>query len=225
MALFMKNSLRGKIRLSMMVFILLAATAGLLTLAANSSAKKTGETTTFNFKDPKGVNTIVFINNSDLEPFGGLAGGVTGEISYDPANPKSFQGEISLDATTLRTGHSKMTEYLHSDQWVKTEANPKITYTFAKVTKSKPGKNGAVNLRVEGKLSLAGISLDKKVEINVSHLPDRAKARGGAKTGDLLVLKSEFTIDRIDFGIKPDMGPKKVNHELRIIANIVGYSK
>jgi len=209
----------------MMVFILLAASAGVLALAANSSARKTGDVTTFNFKDPKGVNCIIFVNNSEMEPFGGLANGVTGEISYDPANPKSFQGEISFDATTLQTAHGKMNEHMHSDQWVKTEANPKITFTFDKVAKSKPGKKRAANLHVEGKLSVAGMSLDKKVKISVSHLPDMAKMRGGAKTGDLLVLKSEFTIDRADFGIKPEMGPEKVNHELKIIANIVGYSK
>ena len=78
-------------------------------------------------------------------------------------------------------------------------------------------------LTVKGTLSLGPASVQKTVNIAVIHLPDAASKRGQAESGDLLVLRSQFTVDRQDLGIEndsPSVGP-----EIGVFVPIVGYSQ
>ena len=49
---------------------------------------------TFDFKDPKGVNNAVFKLDAPLEALNGTATGISGTVSFDPANPAATKGRI-----------------------------------------------------------------------------------------------------------------------------------
>ena len=42
---------------------------------------------TFDFKDPKGVNNVVFKTDAPLESINGTATGISGSVTFDPDNP------------------------------------------------------------------------------------------------------------------------------------------
>ncbi len=181
---------------------------------------------TFDLKDPKGVNTVVFLVDSELEPFAGTASAISGSVRFDPANPKAFSGKVVIDTASVHTTNPAMTKVLHKPDWLNAEANKQITFTFDEVEAVEMSANGKhVALTVNGKLTIAGVTIDKQVVIKARKIKDGAKRRGGAKRGDLVVLRSIFAIDRTDFGIKPDMGTEKVGPTIKVIASIVGYSK
>lgn len=199
-------------------------TATMLTVAA-WVAPAMAESKKYSFKDPKGVNSIGFFANSSHEPIFGIGSGVDGQVTFDPANPGSIAGSISVDATTLTVANGTMTKVMLGKDWLKTENNPKITFTINKVVSVESEEGKPTAIQVMGTLSLAGIDLPKTVTIKASHLPDGAKVRGGAEEGDLLVLRSTFTVDRTDFGIKPDMTGDKVSTSIAIMVAIVGYEQ
>jgi len=205
--------------------VALALFAGSALLLSTTSAQTTGEAKTYDFKDPKGVNGIGFYVNSKYEPFFGVGSGITGTITYDPADPKSFAGSISVDASTLQVTNATMTGHMLGEQWLNAESHAQITMTFDKVTKVEDGESGSKVLTIDGKLQAMGLSLDKTVQVSVSHLPDGAKQRGGADAGDLLVLRSTFTVGRKDLGIKPGQSLDKVGNEIGITVGIVGYEQ
>ena len=55
----------------------------------------------FNFKDPKGVNNIIFQMDAPLESINGSADGISGNVSFDPKNPKTTKGTIYLNSKSL----------------------------------------------------------------------------------------------------------------------------
>ena len=54
---------------------------------------------TFDFKDPKGVNNIIFKTDAPLESINGTATGVSGSVDFDPANPGALKGQIVVEGT------------------------------------------------------------------------------------------------------------------------------
>ena len=71
-----------------------------LALAAAFSFSALAEPVTFDFKDPKGINGVTFLMDSSLEPIVGTVAGVAGTVTYDPADPTSLSGHVSVDLGT-----------------------------------------------------------------------------------------------------------------------------
>ena len=44
----------------------------------------------FDFKDPKGVNNVIFKTDAPLESINGTATGISGKVTFDPDNPGAF---------------------------------------------------------------------------------------------------------------------------------------
>ena len=84
------------------------------------------------------------------------------------------------------------------------------------------GEQGPV-LTVKGTLSLGPASVEKTVNIAASYLAGAASERGGAKGGDLLVLRSQFEVSRQELGIENESA--SVGPEIGVFVPIVGYSQ
>ncbi len=210
----------------------LAALLSAVLLFASTPSPAAAEEMTFDFADPKGVNGITFVLDSQLEPFVGTGGGITGEVTYDPEAPESFAGSISVATGELKLISDRMTNVMLGADWLNADSNQQITVEFTgaeAIEASDDAEAGedadaGARLMVKGVLKYGSLSLEKDFEIHATYIPNGGTERGGG-SGDLLVLRSEFTVSRYDLGIKPDMGTDKVSEEVWVIVPIAGYSK
>jgi polyisoprenoid-binding protein YceI len=196
--------------------------AGLLSIVSGFPARTAAASKEFDFKDPKGVNSIVFVLDSLLEPIMGLANGVSGKLQFDPADPQSTRGTIALAASSVKCAHAGMTNVLHGDDWMNVKAYPTVEFTFKKIKDAKPGEDGSVAMTVVADLTLKGVTKELEVPVSATYLAGQLGQRVRGKDGDLLVLRSTFSVKRRDFGIKPEMGPETVAEEIELRVSIVG---
>jgi len=178
----------------------------------------------FDFKDPKGVNAMSFVLDSLLEPIMGLASGISGTVQFDPEKPEATTGTIVVSTKSLHFENQGMEQTLQKDEWLDVEAYPEISFKVKKVADVKRDSNKPIEMKITGDFTCHGVTKEITVPVKASYLPDRAKDRGRLK-GDLLVLRSNFTIKRTDFNIKPDMTDEVVANDIEIRVSIVGTAK
>lgn len=179
---------------------------------------------TFDFKDPKGVNNAVFLLDAPLESINGTANGVSGSVSFDPANPAGLAGKIVVDAKSLHVGNAMMKEHMHGEQWVNSATHPEITFEAVKAANVKT-VGDKTTADVTGKFTLRGVTKEITVPATITYLKDKLGARfNGQMQGDLLVIRSSFTIKRSDFGINPGAPQDKVSEEIQLTLSLAGMA-
>src|SRR2546422_11555815 len=82
----------------------------------------------FDFKDPKGVNNVVFKLDAPLEAINGTATGISGKVTFDPDNPAELKGTLVLETSSLHVGNPTMKQHLHSDKWMDVAKYPQIKF-------------------------------------------------------------------------------------------------
>ncbi len=180
--------------------------------------------TSFDFKDPKGVNQISFNLDAPLEAISGTANGVSGTISFDPENPDATTGTITVDATTLIVPNNSMQDHMHGEGWLDTATHGEISFEAADFTVDE-ASDKKITGTVTGTFTLKGVSREISAPVTLTYLPGKLGARtNGQMEGDLLVLRSTFTINRSEYGIKPGQNTDKVAEEIVLSMAIAGYS-
>jgi polyisoprenoid-binding protein YceI len=193
-----------------------------LGLLAARSARAAG--TEFDFKDPKGVNSISFTLDSLVEPFTGVASGISGKVTFDPADPKATKGTITVETKSLHLENKGMQDTLQGPDWLDVQKNPTIEFAIKRVTDSKPAGDNVFELTVVGDMTCHGVTKELTVPVKATYLAGKLNERMSKMTGDLLILRSSFSIKRTDFGIKPDMTDKVVAEEIQVRVAIAGVS-
>ncbi|MES2469716.1 MAG: YceI family protein [Verrucomicrobiota bacterium] len=179
---------------------------------------------TFDFKDPKGVNTARFTLDAPLETISGSANGVSGTLTIDPAKPEATKGSIVIDAKTLSVENAMMKEHMLGAEWLDVAKHPTISFTVSGLSEFKMEGEKAT-AKVKGKFSLKGVEKEISVPATVTLLKDKLGARtGGKMQGDLMVIRTEFTIKRADYGINPKAPADKVADDIVISLAIAGSS-
>lgn len=195
----------------------IAALAAAATLASLHAAP-----VTFDFKDPKGVNNVTFTLDAPLESISGYANGVSGTVTLDPATPHEATGKIVVDAKSLTVPNPVMQEHMLGADWLDTTTHPEITFAIKSINVlENSGSEG--NAEVTGDFTLKGVTKEITAPAKVTHLPDRLADRSnGQMEGDLLVIRSDFTIKRGDFGIKEGENLDKVSDDIEVSLSIAG---
>jgi len=177
---------------------------------------------TFDFKDPKGVNNVVFKLDAPLESINGTANGVSGTVTVDPENPGDAKGKIVVTTESLTVPNPLMKEHLVGDQWLNAKVHPEITFEITKISDiERQGDKGEAE--VTGTFTLNGVSKEITVDAKVTYLPGKLADRtGGKMQGDLLVIRSEFDIKRSDYNIQPGKNLDKVSDEIELSLSIAG---
>jgi len=174
----------------------------------------------FDFKDPKGVNNAVFKTDAPLESINGTATGISGKVTFDPANPGAVKGKIIVQANSLHLGNPMQKEHLHSDKWLDVAKYPEITFEVESVKNVKT-QGDVTTADVTGKMSVHGVTKTITAPVKMTFLKDKLKARTG-KDGDLLVIRANFKIKRSDFGINPGQMEEKVSDDIELNLSIAG---
>ncbi len=177
----------------------------------------------FNFKDPKGVNNAVFKLDAPLEAINGSATGISGTVTFDPANPAALKGKIVIASSSLRVGNPMMQEHLHGDKWLDVTKHPEISFE-AKSVKDAKTTGDSTTVEVTGTFTLKGVSKDLSIPVRLTYLKDKLGQRVQGQKGDLLVIRSNFTIKRSDFGIQPGQNEDKVADLIDLTLSIAGAS-
>ena len=192
----------------------------LIGLTALTSAAL-GAPQTFDFKDPKGVNNIVFKLDALLEATQGSANGITGSVTFDPDKPALTRGKLVVAAASLHVPNPMMKEHLHSRQWMDVAKYTDITFE-TKELKNVKTSGAQTTADVVGTLTIKGVSKEITAPIKLSYLKDKLSQRVPNLKGDLLVIRSTFTIKRSDFGINPAAPQDKVSDEIELTLSVAG---
>lgn len=177
---------------------------------------------TYDFKDPKGVNNARFNLDAPLEAISGTASGISGTIEFDPEAVENTSGTIEIAVDSMTVPNSTMQGHLTSEDWLHGDKHPTITFT-AKSVNSVKMDGDRIQADVTGDLTIKGITREITIPVTFMHLPGRLSDRtNGAMKGDLLVVRSDFTVERSPFNIMPGKVQDKVAEEIEISFAIAG---
>jgi len=135
--------------------------------------------------DPAHTQATFSIRHNMVSRVQGGFKSVGGEITVDKENWSASKVRAEIDATTINTGNDKRDAHLKSDDFFKTEKNPKITFESTSVTSPGPDK-----LTVNGNLTMAGVTKPVTLDVTV----------GGFAAG-MAGFEAKTKINRKDFGI------------------------
>ena len=177
----------------------------------------------FDFKDPKGVNNVVFKLDAPLEAINGSANGITGTVTFDTSNPSATTGRLVIATATLTVPNPVMNGHLHSDAWMDVAKYPEIVFE-AKSLSGVKTKENATTATVTGSLTVKGVTKEISAPVTLTYLPDKLGLRVPNMKGDLLVIRTQFQIKRSDYGINPGAPQDKVNDTIDLTLSLAGAS-
>lgn len=157
---------------------------------------------------------------TDLETFTGRTDKVTGNLKFDPTK-RTGSGKIVIDAASINTGIDLRDEHMRSPNWLDTAKFKTITFE-ATTVKFVKGNTYSVT----GKFTMHGVTKTIKTNVEVKHLKESATTKSAGFKGDVLQVKSKFTVNLSDFGIKiPAPAKGKVSNAVTISVTVYGQSK
>ncbi len=178
------------------------------------------DTIHFDFKDPKNVNNIIFQMDAPLESINGSGDGISGSVKFDPEKPELTKGEITLNAKSLHVGNPVLKEHMHGKDWLNVEKFPSIRFSLNQLNNIK--KDGIHFLaNAHGKMTIRNITLDMKVPVKLTYLKGMLEKRNRVR-GDLLIIRSKFSVKRDDFNIQSGQNLEKVANEIELSLNVAG---
>ncbi len=179
-----------------------------------------GNAKPFDFKDAKGVNTIIFQLDALLESISGSAGGVSGTVHFNPNEPAQTNGTIILQASSLRVDNPVLQEHMHGEEWLDVEKFPAIEFSISRLNQLEQ-KGRTLHALAEGKMSIRNVTIKMNIPVELTYLEGMLEKRNRVP-GDLLVVRSKFKVKRDDFGIKPGEYLDKVANDIEISINLAG---
>lgn len=174
----------------------------------------------FDFKDPKGVNNVVFRMDAPLESINGTGTGISGKVTFDPQHPDQIEGTIRLDVKTLNVPNPMMKDHMLGPDWMNAGEHGDIVFQIVDLKNVKTQGN-TTSADAVGKMTIKGKTREMTVPVKITYLKDRLKDRQG-KEGDLLVIRSNFEIKRSEFGINAGQNEDKVADTIELSLSIAG---
>ncbi|MBX3168757.1 MAG: YceI family protein [Candidatus Eremiobacteraeota bacterium] len=131
-----------------------------------------------------------------------------GSIDYDQKDPRNSKVSFTVKADSIFTDNEKRDAHLKGDDFFAVDKYPNLTFQSKKVSPRGPNK-----LDVLGTLTIHGVSKDVLVPVQVLGI-------GPGFQGEVAGFRSDFTINRKDFGIvwnsKLDKGGSVLGEDVEV---------
>ena len=95
----------------------------------------------------------------------------------------------------------------------------------AKELKNVKTSDNTTSADATGTLTIRGTAKELTVPVKITYLKDKLGQRMPNMKSDLLVLRSNFTIKRSDFGINPGAPANKVSNDINLTLSIAGAAR
>src|SRR4051812_31617771 len=178
---------------------------------------------TFYFKNPKSVNNAVFKLDAPLEAVSGSANGISGTVNFDPEKPAATKGKIVVSSESVTVPNSMMNGHLHGGQWLDSKKYPELSFEV-KELKDARTEGDSTTAKAVGTFTCKDVSKELTIPVKLTYLKDKLGQRVPNMKGDLLVIRSTFTIKRSDFHINAHQFEDKVSDEIELTLSIAGAS-
>lgn len=175
-------------------------------------------------------NQIKFVSEMPLEKINGLSEGVKGSFTMDVQKPEDTKGSIIVDVKSMKTGNGMRDEHMYAEDWLNAETYGTITYNIKSLKDVKVESNagGKVQLTATaiGDFTLHGTTKPLNATVTITYLTESTDTKKIA-AGDLILVKTNFTVPMLDYGVKGKAGivGKKVNDKIEINATLFAVSK
>ena len=180
------------------LLVLAGVTCGQLTLAADVVPLDKGVA---NISAANSKITFVGTHSgAKPDPRTGGFAKFTGKVTVDPATKALTAVTADIDTTSLYTAIPKLTDHLKTADFFEVREYPTAKFESTKVV---PGKDGAAT--VTGKLTLHGKTQGISFPATVTVTPDG------------ITLKSDFTINRSEFGMTYGAGKVEDKVSLSVV--------
>src|SRR6185312_9816833 len=126
-------------------------------------------------------------------------------------------------ADTLTLPNSMQQGHMRGPQWMDAAKYPEITFEATELKNAKTEGN-VTTADAVGTFTCKGVAKEMTVPVKLTYLKDKLSARMPGAKGDLLVIRSTFTIKRSDFNINPGQMEDKVSEGIEISLAIAGFS-
>ena len=168
----------------------------LLAFASTSSAQ--------NYTPADAGSKVKFVIKNFGINTSGTFEGLTGTISFDPANLTTVNFDVSVEAKTVDTDSEGRDKHLRRPEYFDVEKFPKIVFKSTKVTKT----NKAAYFYLFGNITIKGVTKEVKFPFTYT-----------AKDGGYL-FEGEFPLNRRDFGV----GGKSfsMSDDLTVVLSVFG---
>lgn len=192
--------------------------------AQNFKVNSTGAQT-FNFADERGRNQVSFFSKAPLEDITGTASGISGTVSFDPANfTKTLKGKIFVKVASMNTGIDLRNRHLQGPNWFNAEKYPDITFEIKSITDEKQSGENKIEFKVKGDFTFHGVTKEIIADAETTYLEESEQTKKRAP-GDLLGVRAKFNVKLSDYNIDNQLIGNKVAENIEVSVNIVGSNK
>lgn len=191
-----------------------------LMLALAASAAAWAAPLTFDFKAPKGLNSVTF-KFLGGEAVAGEISGTAGDVKFDPADPASVKGRLLISVNSLESPHAAFLAHARSDKGLDPARHPVIAFQIDRAAGPRTiGDDTTAD--VVGTLTVRGTARPVTVPAKLTYLKDKLRTRGPQVDGDLLLVRATIKLKRADFGLAAGPLEGKLADEVEVTVNLTG---
>jgi len=164
---------------------------------------------------------IYFESNAPLEDIKGQSNKVIGYAVLSQIRPGTIvAGEWHLPVSSMKTGIELRDEHLVGEDWLDAESHPNIIVQVRELKNAGQTKSSAAFSSYSGTivadLTLHGVTRTIEIpESTVTVMPESDATRKVAK-GDLMAIRSNFTVTLADYGVSHPVIGEKVAKDVEI---------
>ncbi len=123
----------------------------------------------------------------------------------------------------MHLGNAMQQQHMQGPQWLDAAKFPELSFE-AKELKNVKTSGDTTTADVTGTFTLKGLSKEITAPVKFTYLKDKLGQRMPNQQGDLLVMRSNFSIKRSDFNIMPGQMEDKVADTIELTLSIAGAS-